>query len=94
MKMKSKIYTNNVFVTSRSFSENIFLKKKLLKLYPNAQFNFTGSKIKSSDLINICKNYNKLIIGLDVINTNILKHLPNLKVISKYGVGIDKIKLQ
>ena len=94
MKMKSKIYTNNVFVTSRSFSENIFLKNKLLKLYPKAQFNLTGSKIKSSDLINICKNYNKLIIGLDVINTNILKHLPNLKVISKYGVGLDKIKLQ
>ena len=92
--MKNKINTNKVFVTSRSFSENYFLKKKLLQLYPNAQFNLTGSKIKSSDLINTCKNYDKLIVGLDSINSNILKHLPNLKVISKYGVGLDKINIK
>jgi len=73
--MKSKIYTNNVFVTSRSFSENIFLKNKLLKLYPKAQFNLTGSKIKSSDLINICKNYSKLISKLSLIDILLLSSL-------------------
>ena len=92
--MKNKPLINTVFVTSRSFSENNFLKKKLLKLYPEAQFNLTGSKIKHSDFIYICKKYKKLIIGMDVINSSILSNLPNLKVISKYGVGLDKINIQ
>ena len=34
------------------------------------------------------------IIGLEDINENILKNLPNLKFISKYGVGLDNIDLK
>ena len=34
------------------------------------------------------------IIGLEHINENILKNLPSLKFISKYGVGLDNIDLK
>ena len=33
------------------------------------------------------------IIGLEKINDDILSKLPNLKFISKYGVGLDNINL-
>lgn len=34
------------------------------------------------------------IIGLEMINESVLKELPELKVISKYGVGLDMIDLE
>ena len=33
------------------------------------------------------------ITGLEIFNKKILTSLPNLKVISKYGVGLDMIDL-
>ncbi len=82
-----------ISVTSKSFSTNIFLKDKLLEVYPQSQFNDQGLSFNTESLIQFLKNSDAAIIGLEKINSHVLSSLPNLKIISKYGVGLDNINL-
>jgi len=82
---------DSVAVTSRSFSSNEFLSKELLKLYPNAKFNDAGEKLSGQSLIKFLAGYNKAIIALENVNVEVISNLPDLKVISKYGVGLDML---
>jgi phosphoglycerate dehydrogenase-like enzyme len=82
-----------VAVCSRSFSNNLVLKKELLNHYKNVSFN--RSKILGgNELILFLKNADKAIIGLEKIDKKIIDSLPNLKVISKFGVGLNNIDLE
>lgn len=83
-----------VFVSSRSFSSNNYLKKILLSKYPNTIFNNTGRKLTQNEFISFARDADKVIVALDRIDKKVLKQLPNLKLISKYGVGLDNINLQ
>tara|TARA_X000000950_G_scaffold288298_1_gene404332 strand:- start:2604 stop:3557 length:954 start_codon:yes stop_codon:yes gene_type:complete len=83
-----------VFVSSRSFSSNSVLKKKLLSIYPNSTFNNLGRRLNHNEFIQYAKNSEKIIVALDKIDQKVLKFLPNLKVISKYGVGLDNLSLK
>ena len=47
----------------------------------------------TDEFINLAKNADKVIVALDNID-KVLRLLPNLKVISKYGVGLDNINLK
>lgn len=85
---------SKVFVSSRSFSSNIYLKKKLLSIYPNSSFNTLNRRLTTDEFINLAKNADKVIVALDNIDNKVLRLLPNLKVISKYGVGLDNINLK
>lgn len=87
--------TNNsrVFVSSRSFSSNILLKNKLLSVYPNTTFNNTGKKLTKDEFLKFSKNADKVIVALDKVDRSVLSKLPKLKVISKYGVGLDNLSL-
>ena len=80
-------------VTSRSFSKHPILRKEVLKLYPDAKFNDEGLSLNGKSLINFLDGYEKAITALEVIDDSILSHLPNLKVIGKFGVGLDMIDL-
>jgi D-3-phosphoglycerate dehydrogenase len=84
----------NVAVTSRSFSRNTVLKSELLKKYKNVKFNDDGIKLQGDSLVNLLEGCHKAIIALEVIDDNLLRRLPELKVISKYGVGLDMIDMQ
>ncbi len=85
---------SKVFVSSRSFSSNIYLKKKLLSIYPNSSFNTLNRRLTTDEFINLAKNADKVIVALDNIDKKVLRLLPNLKVISKYGVGLDNVNLK
>jgi phosphoglycerate dehydrogenase-like enzyme len=80
-----------IAVTSRSFSRNHYLKEELLKKYPKVTFNTSGEKLKGESLVNFLQGHDRAIIALEVINNEILTNLPDLKHISKYGVGLDNI---
>ena len=84
---------DSVAVTSRSFSSNEFLRQELLKSYPNAKFNDAGEKLSGQSLIKFLAGYNKAIIALENVNVEVISNLPDLKVISKYGVGLDMLDL-
>jgi D-3-phosphoglycerate dehydrogenase len=83
-----------VAVTSRSFSRNDILRKELLHQYKNVKFNDDGLRLQGDVLIDFLQGCHKAITALEVIDDDLLRRLPNLKVISKYGVGLDMIDMQ
>ena len=83
-----------VAVTSRSFSRNDILRKELLHQYKNVKFNDDGLRLQGDVLIDFLQGCHKAITALEVIDNDLLRRLPNLKVISKYGVGLDMIDMQ
>jgi len=87
------ISMKSVAITSRSFSKHPILRDEVLKRYPDAKFNDAGLSLNGNSLIEFLQGYEKAITALEVIDDSILSHLPNLKVISKFGVGLDMIDL-
>lgn len=83
-----------VAVCSRSFTKNIYLKEKLKKKYKYVYFNNTNKTLKGKDLVKFLKNADKAIIGLEKIDQILIDQIPKLKVISKYGVGLNNIDLK
>jgi phosphoglycerate dehydrogenase-like enzyme len=81
-------------VASRSFSKNIVLRNKVLKLYPDTKFNDGGHSLNGDSLVEFLSGYEKAILALETIDESVLSRLPNLKVIGKYGVGLDMIDLK
>ena len=88
--MKSK---DRIAVCSRSFSKNTTLRQELFSLYENVTFNDDGIKLEGDSLVDFLKGHDKAIVALERIDDDILSRLPGLKVISKYGVGLDMIDI-
>jgi len=84
---------NSVAVASRSFSKNVVLREKLKSKYKNVVFNESGRSLSGSDLVNFLKGHDMAITALEKIDSELLSKLPELKVIGKYGVGLDMIDL-
>jgi len=83
----------SLVIASRSFSKHPVLRKEILKRYPNAKFNDEGLSLNGESLIEFLDGHEMAITALEKIDDSILKLLPNLKVIGKYGVGLDMIDL-
>jgi phosphoglycerate dehydrogenase-like enzyme len=83
-----------VAVTSRSFSRNGLLRKELLQKYENVKFNDDNLALQGDVLIDFLQGYHKAITALEIIDDNLLSMLPDLQVISKYGVGLDMIDME
>lgn len=83
----------SVAVASRSFSRHPELRALVLARYSNAKFNDEGLSLYGNSLIEFLSGYEKAITALEVIDDSILSKLPNLKIIAKYGVGLDMIDL-
>lgn len=85
--------TEKVAVCSRSFSQNPVLRSELLERYKMVTFNEAGLNLNDDSLIKFLSGHDKAIIALEKIDELILSRLPQLKVISKYGVGLDQIDM-
>jgi phosphoglycerate dehydrogenase-like enzyme len=83
----------NVAVSSRSFSKHPVLRKELMKRYSNVKFNDKGESLHGDSLVEFLKNSDMAITALETIDSSILAKLPDLKVIGKFGVGLDMIDL-
>ena len=84
---------SKVAVASRSFSKSEFLRNRLLEDFPNAIFNDEGTSLRGEELISFLSGAEAAIIALEPIDKNLISNLPNLKFISKYGVGLDAIDI-
>jgi len=83
----------SIAVCSRSFSRNPVLRSELKALYANVKFNDEGLELKGDSLVSFLKGHEKAIIALEELDESLLAQLPDLKVVSKYGVGLDKIDM-
>jgi phosphoglycerate dehydrogenase-like enzyme len=82
-----------IAVCSRSFSRNSELRSLLLSQYSEVKFNDENLSLNGDSLVDFLDGYEKAIVALETIDDLILTKLPNLKVISKFGVGLDMIDL-
>ena len=80
-----------IAVTSRSFSRHPILRKELQERYSNVRFNDDGVVLRERDLVEYAQGCKKLITALEPIDEKFLSAVPELEVISKYGVGLDML---
>lgn len=85
---------SRVAVCSRSFSANVILRAELLSRYEHVTFNDLGIQLKGDSLVEFLAGHDKAITALEVLDASVLSRLPQLKVIGKYGVGLDMIDMQ
>lgn len=83
-----------VVVTSHSFSKNIELRAELLKLSKNVAFNDAGVRYDKQAVIEYLRDSTAAVVGLEPIDDEVLAACPNLKIIAKYGVGLDNIDIE
>lgn len=83
----------SIAVTSRSFSKHPMLRNEICNRYEKVAFNDNGKTLDGDELIHFLKDHDKAIVGLEKLNADILKQLPALKVISRFGVGLDTVDL-
>jgi phosphoglycerate dehydrogenase-like enzyme len=84
---------DRVAVCSRSFSKNPLLRAELLARYSQVSFNDSGQQFEGDSLVDFLRGHDKAITALEKIDYQILLQLPDLKVIGKYGVGLDMIDM-
>lgn len=85
--------STGVAVASHSFPKHPTLRRELLDRYPESKFNETGKPLKGEALIAFLRGYERAITGLEVLDKTVFSALPSLRVVSKYGVGLDMIDL-
>jgi D-3-phosphoglycerate dehydrogenase len=83
--------SRKVVVTSISFGKSSFLRKRLLKAFPNSIFNEKGRRLSGKKLVEFLGDTDAAVVGTESIDDSILNYTPQLKIISKYGVGLDNI---
>lgn len=84
---------NPIAVSSRTFSKHQQLRNELSQKFDNVTFNDSGKNLQGNELIEFLSNKEGAIVALEKIDESILSKITSLKVISKYGVGIDNLDL-
>jgi D-3-phosphoglycerate dehydrogenase len=81
-----------ILVTPTSYGKyNKNLKTELEKMVKEVIYNTKGKPLGSDELISIIEPFDGMIAGLDDINKEVISHAKNLKVISRYGSGYDRV---
>jgi D-3-phosphoglycerate dehydrogenase len=83
-----------VAVTSKSFSKNEILIKEFSKNFNEIKLNHSSKKLTDEELIDFLKDCDGAIIALEEFNKNVIDNLPNIKAISKFGVGLNNIDIE
>jgi phosphoglycerate dehydrogenase-like enzyme len=80
-----------VAVASRSFSRHPVLRAELQALYPHVTFNDSGASLSGAALVEFLSGHDAAITALETVDEMLLAQLPDLKILSKYGVGYDMV---
>ncbi len=83
-----------IVITPRSFGKNNaeafeLLEKNGFEVVRNEK----GSIYTEEEMIQLVKDADAVIAGVDPLNERVLSAAPKLKIIAKYGVGLDNIDL-
>ena len=80
-----------VAVSVVTLSQNEQLVGELRRYFTEVSINGKGERYTEEELRAALENADAAIIGLDKIDESLLKYCPKLEVISKHGIGTDKI---
>lgn len=84
---------SSVAVASRSFSRHPILVGELYARFPDVRLNEAGLSLSGEALVEHLQGAEGAIIALEKVDGELLKRLPQLKCIGKYGVGLDNIDM-
>ncbi|CAA7614490.1 phosphoglycerate dehydrogenase [Magnetospirillum sp. SS-4] len=82
-----------IAVASRSFSRHPVLRAELLERFPGATFNDAGKSLAGDELIAFLRGHDGAVTALERLDESVFAALPELRVIGKYGVGLDMLDL-
>lgn len=84
-----------VIMTSNRYNRDMAPEHRVLDLFPNLDIDLRGIPVgDEDDLIARCGDADALLCStLETINRRVLSSLPRLKVVSRYGVGLDNVDL-
>jgi len=82
-----------IVVTSPSFTRHPTLRQELLALFPDARFAPGEQVLQGQALLDHLGDAEAAIVGLERIDEALLTAKPGLRLIAKYGVGLDNIDL-
>jgi len=82
-----------IAVASRSFSKHPVLRAELLARHSQVTFNDGGLSLSGDELVAFLKGHERAITALERLDASVLARLPELKVVAKYGVGLDMLDL-
>jgi len=80
-----------IAVTPPALSASAALRGELSEAFPGARFNESGRYLEGAELVAFLKDADGALVGRDRITDSVLIALPNLKIIAKYGVGLDTV---
>ena len=80
-----------IAVTSRSFSSNPILLECLNDTFSKCRLNTAGQRLSDDALAEFLNGAFGAIVGIERIDAQLISRLPSLRVLSKYGVGLDSI---
>lgn len=82
-----------VAVCSRSFSRDPTLRARLLERYARVRFHDGPGDLSGTALVDFLRGAERAIVSLQRIDGPLLDQVPGLRVVSKFGVGLDGIDL-
>jgi D-3-phosphoglycerate dehydrogenase len=83
-----------ILITPRSFASSSDKAIKMLTARGyEIQRNNTDQPYQKEEMLNLIKDIDGMIIGIDELSAEIIERADKLKVISKYGIGLDNIDL-
>lgn len=85
-----------IAIASRSLCNHGGLRQELKDSYPHATliWNDTNRVFSGEELIGFLKGADRAIVGLEKMDLSVIESLPELKHVSKYGVGLDGLDLK
>ncbi len=82
-----------IAVASRSFSRNAALRAEIQGRYEHVTFSASPDVLEGEALVALLRGHDRAIVGLEVMSEAVLAAVPELRVISKYGVGLDGLDI-
>lgn len=89
--MSAEKHNPRIVVTPPAFCSSSVLRDEVARLFPGTRFNDKGRYLTEEEFIVFCRDAEGVLVGRDPVNENFLCQLPGLKIISKYGVGLDNV---
>ena len=80
-----------VAVTAPAFCKSSILRGELITRFPGSIFNPSENYYSEDGLIEFLSDADAAIVGRDPITERVVSALPKIKIIAKYGVGLDNI---
>ncbi len=83
-----------VLITTVPFGAEITIPLDLLKEAGVSFFiNPTGRKLEEEELVELVNDFDVIIAGTEPITDKVMSRAPNLKLISRVGIGLDSVDL-